>query len=209
MKCIFSSTFHLRIDNSKMNVKYRENIIRINSKEIEMKSKNILELKEVNNMLHIEKINGKNVWKILKLHVSESQKEFVAANDVSIIEAYATITANGFAFPFGIYDNKTPVGFMMIGYDSADYWEDAPDIARGNYSLWRLMIDENYQKKGFGREAVALGLDFIKSFPCGKSEYCWLSYEPENEVARQLYRSYGFIETGDMVSGEIIAVLKL
>ena len=209
MKCIFSSTFHLRIDNSKMNVKYRENIIRINNKEIEMKSKNILELKEVKNMLHIEKINGKNVWEILKLHVSESQKEFVAANDVSIIEAYATITANGFAFPFGIYDGKTPVGFMMIGYDSVDYWEEVPDIARGNYSLWRLMIDENYQKKGFGREAVALGVDFIKSFPCGKAEYCWLSYEPENEVARQLYRSYGFIETGNMVSGEIIAVLKL
>ena len=54
MKCIFSSTFHLRIDNSKMNVKYRENIIRINSKEIEMKSKNILELKEVKNMLHMK-----------------------------------------------------------------------------------------------------------------------------------------------------------
>ena len=160
-------------------------------------------------MLRIEKINGKNVWEILKLRVSESQKEFVAPNDVSIIEAYTTITANGFAFPFGIYDGKTPVGFMMIGYDSADYWEEVPDISRENYSLWRLMIDENYQKKGFGREAVALGLDFIKSFPCGKSEYCWLSYEPENEVARQLYRSFGFVETGDTVGGEIIAVLKL
>ena len=192
-----------------MNVKYRESITRINDKKIEMKSKNILKFKEVNNMLRIEKINGKNVWKILKLRVSESQKEFVAANDVSIIEAYTTITANGFAFPFGIYDGKTPVGFMMIGYDSADYWEDTPDIARENYSLWRLMIDENYQKKGFGRKAVALGLDFIKSFPCGKSEYCWLSYEPENEVARQLYRSFGFVETGDTVGGEIIAVLKL
>ena len=192
-----------------MNVKYRESITRINDKETEIKSKNILKLKEVNNMLRIEKINGKNVWEILKLRVSESQKEFVAANDVSIIEAYTTITANGFAFPFGIYDGKTPVGFMMIGYDSADYWEDTPDIARENYSLWRLMIDENYQKKGFGREAVALGLDFIKSFPCGKSEYCWLSYEPENEVARQLYRLFGFVETGDTVGGEIIAVLKL
>lgn len=192
-----------------MNVKYRESITRINDKETEIKSKNILKLKEVNNMLRIEKINGKNVWEILKLRVSESQKEFVAANNVSIIEAYTTVTANGFAFPFGIYDGKTPVGFMMIGYDSADYWEDTPDIARENYSLWRLMIDENYQKKGFGREAVALGLDFIKSFPCGRSEYCWLSYEPENEVARQLYRSFGFIETGDMVGGEIIAVLKL
>ena len=192
-----------------MNVKYRESITRKNDKETEIKSKNILELKEVNNMFRIEKINGKNVWEILKLRVSESQKEFVAANDVSIIEAYTTVTANGFAFPFGIYDGKTPVGFMMIGYDSADYWEDVPDIARGNYSLWRLMIDENYQKKGFGRKAVALGLDFIKSFPCGKSEYCWLSYEPENEVARQLYRSFGFVETGDTVGGEIIAVLKL
>ena len=192
-----------------MNVKYRESITRKNDKETEIKSKNILELKEVNNMLRIEKINGKNVWEILKLRVSESQKEFVAANDVSIIEAYTTVTANGFAFPFGIYDDKTPVGFMMIGYDSADYWEDAPDIARGNYSLWRLMIDENYQKKGFGREAVGLGLDFIKSFPCGKSEYCWLSYELENKVARQLYRSFGFVETGDIVGGEIIAVLKL
>ena len=192
-----------------MNVKYRESITRKNDKETEIKSKNILELKEVNNMLRIEKINGKNVWEILKLRVSESQKEFVATNDVSIIEAYTTITANGFAFPFGIYDGKTPVGFMMIGYDSADYWEDAPNIARGNYSLWRLMIDENYQKKGFGRKAVGLGLDFIKSFPCGKSEYCWLSYEPENEVARQLYRSFGFVETGDIVGGEIIAVLKL
>ena len=192
-----------------MNVKYRESITRINDKETEVKSKNILELKEVNNMLRIEKINGKNVWEILKLRVSESQKEFVAANDVSIIEAYTTVTANGFAFSFGIYDGKTPVGFMMIGYDSADYWEDVPDIARGNYSLWRLMIDENYQKKGFGRKAVGLGLDFIKSFPCGKSEYCWLSYEPENEVARQLYRLFGFVETGDTVGGEIIAVLKL
>ena len=192
-----------------MNLKYRENITRINDKKIEMKSKNILKLKEVNNMLRIEKINGKNVWEILKLRVSESQKEFVAANDVSIIEAYTTVTANGFAFPFGIYDDKIPVGFMMIGYDSADYWEDTPDIARENYSLWRLMIDENYQKKGFGREAVGLGLDFIKSFPCGRSEYCWLSYEPENKVARQLYRSFGFVETGDTVGGEIIAVLKL
>ena len=70
-----------------MNVKYRESITRINDKETEIKSKNILELKEVNNMLRIEKINGKNVWEILKLRVSESQKEFVAPNDVSIIEA--------------------------------------------------------------------------------------------------------------------------
>ena len=160
-------------------------------------------------MLHLEKVNGKNIWDILKLQVSETQKSFVAANDISIIEAYITITANGYAFPFGIYDNETPVGFLMIGFDVHDYWIDAPKIAKGNYNLWRLMIDKAYQNNGFGKEAVKLALDFVKTFPCGKAEYCWLSYEPENQVARKLYNSFGFVETGDMDGEELIAALKL
>ncbi len=81
-------------------------------------------------MLKLEKINGKNVWEILKLHVSEEQKSFVAGNDISIIEAYTTITGNGYAFPFGIYEEDTPIGFLMIGFDTDDYWEDAPAIAK-------------------------------------------------------------------------------
>ena len=160
-------------------------------------------------MLRLEQVNGKNVWDILKLTIEEDQKNYVANNDISIIEAYTAITANGYAFPFGIYENETPVGFLMIGFDIDDYWDDAPSIAKGNYNLWRLMIDKAYQRRGFGREAVQLALDFIKSFPCGKAEYCWLSYEPENEAARQLYRSFGFSETGDTDGEELIAVLRL
>lgn len=160
-------------------------------------------------MLHLEKINGSNVWDILKLAVSESQKNYVAANDISIIEAYTAITGNGYAFPFGIYDDEIPVGFLMIGFDVDDYWTDAPEIARGNYNLWRLMIDQAWQNRGYGKQAVQLALDFIKSMPCGKAEYCWLSYEPENEAARQLYQSFGFAETGEMDGDERIAVLRL
>ena len=160
-------------------------------------------------MLHLEKVNGKNIWDILKLQVSETQKSFVAANDISIIEAYIAITANGYAFPFGIYDNATPVGFLMIGFDVHDDWIDAPEIAKENYNLWRLMIDKAYQNNGFGKEAVKLALDFVKTFPCGKAEYCWLSYEPENQVARKLYSSFGFVETGDTDAEELIAALKL
>lgn len=146
---------------------------------------------------------------ILKLSVSQEQESFVAPNDVSIIEAYTAITENGYAFPFGIYEDDIPVGFLMVGFDADDYWEDAPSIARGNYNLWRLMIDKNYQKKGYGKEAVRLALEFIKTFPCGKADFCWLSYEPENEIASRLYHSFGFVETGEMDGDEIIAVLKL
>jgi len=157
----------------------------------------------------MEKVNGKNVWDILRLCVKDGQKSFVASNEISIIEAYTAITGGGYAFPFGIYDGNRAVGFLMIGFDTDDYWENPPEIAKNNYSLWRLMIDEHYQHKGYGKEAVKLALDFIRTMPCGKAEYCWLSYEPENINAREIYRSFGFCETGEMDEEEIIAVLKL
>ena len=160
-------------------------------------------------MMKLEKVNGTNVWDILNLKVAESQKEYVASNDISIIEAYTAITGNGYAFPFGIYDDDTPVGFLMVGYDTDDYWDDAPAIAKGNYNLWRLMIDEQHQGKGYGREAVRLALDFVRTWPCGSADYCWLSYEPENGAARELYRSFGFVETGEYDGEETIAVLGL
>ena len=160
-------------------------------------------------MLRLEKIHGQNVWDILRLKVAENQRHFVSSNDRSIIEAYTTITGNGYAFPFGIYDDDIPVGFLMIGFGTDDYWDDAPPVAADNYNLWRLMIDEKYQNKGYGRAAVKLALDFINTLPCGKAEYCWLSYEPENEVARRLYQSFGFEETGERDCDELIAVLKL
>ena len=82
-------------------------------------------------------------------------------------------------------------------------------IADSNYNIWRLMIDKRYQKKGYGKKAIELALKFIKTFPCGEAEYCWLSYEPENTVAKALYKSFGFEETGDMDGEELIAVLKI
>jgi len=160
-------------------------------------------------MLRLEKVNGKNVWSILSLRVAKEQENFVASNEISIIEAYIAQTGNGHAFPFGIYEDNTLVGFLMIGFDTDDYWEDAPPIAKGNYTLWRLMIDRRYQRRGYGKAAIGLALEFVKSFPCGKAEYCWLSYEPENAAARKLYHAFGFSETGDWDGEEMIAVLKL
>lgn len=159
--------------------------------------------------MKLEKVNSKNVWEILKLKVSDKQKNFVATNTESIIEAYTTITSGGVAYPFGIYEDGEPIGFLMIGYGIDEEWKNPPEIAKNNYSLWRLMIDEKYQGRGYGRKAIQLALDFIKTWPNGKSEYCYLSYEPENILAKNLYTSFGFVETGDKDGNEDVAVLKL
>lgn len=160
-------------------------------------------------MLHLQPIDSQNVEAILALSVREDQRDFVASNTDSIIEAYIAITHNGHAFPFGIFDGDAPVGFLMIGYDVDDCWEDAPAIARGNYNLWRLMIDQKYQGRGYGRAAMQLALDFIRTQPCGPAEWIWLSYEPQNAAARALYQSFGFQETGDWDGEEVIAARRL
>ena len=158
-------------------------------------------------MLKLEKITDKNVWRIIELEVEEAQKSFVATNTQSMIEAYTTLASGGVALPFGIYDDETPVGFVMIGYggDSAD----EPEYARNAYSIWRLMIDRRYQRRGYGRQAMKLALDYIRTQPAGYADRCYLSYEPENVNAKALYNSFGFIETGDMDDDELVAVMKL
>ena len=165
-------------------------------------------------MIHLEKIDAGNVWDVVDLRVARAQKGFVASNAGSIIDAYTAIGTACTAFPFAVYSDKRPVGFLMIGYNEwalYGYYDDAkaPEVLKNNYSLWRLMIDKRYQKRGYGREAIRLALDFIRTWPCGRAEYCEVSYEPDNEVAAKLYHSFGFMENGEMDGDEIVAVLKL
>lgn len=159
-------------------------------------------------MIQLRKIDARNVWKILALEVQENQKTFVASNTESIVEAYCAIANGGVALPFGVYDDDTPVGFVMIGYGRDD-WEDAPAIARNNYSIWRLMIDRRFQGRGYGKAALTAALEYIHTAPKGKAECCYLSYESENTLAKRLYHSFGFQENGEMDGEEIVAVLKL
>ena len=160
-------------------------------------------------MLKLKKINRNNVADILKLEVFNDQKSFVATNNSSIIEVYIAITENNHVFTFGIYKDDTPIGFLMIGFDVHSDDEGAPKIAKGNYNIWRLMIDKKFQGKGFGEKAIDLALEFVNTFPCGTAKYCWLSYESDNDVARQLYKSVGFVETDEKDGEEIVAILKL
>ena len=162
-------------------------------------------------MVHLEKVTYSNALDVCKLSIFESQYPFVADNEESLVEAYLAVTSEtSYAYPFAIYDDDALVGFLMLGYnEGALEGQDAPKALRDNYSLWRLMIDKRYQRKGFGREAVRLALEFVRTWPHGKAEACVTSYNPENEVAKKLYASFGFVENGEMDDDEIVAVLKL
>ena len=165
-----------------------------------------------NESVRLVKVDTKNFDELIDLAPFESQYNFVADNGYSLAEAYANIMDGRYAQPFGIYNGETPIGFLMIGFNIADEEEDPEKfpLLVNNYLIWRFMIDKKYQNMGYGKEAMKLALDFIKTWPCGEADYCWLSYDPENEIARKLYSSFGFAEM-QMPEGwdEVPAVLKL
>ena len=160
--------------------------------------------------IHLEKITWDNYDKIINLHVNKEQRDYVATNMWSLVHAYVALSGGEITpYPFGIYLGKKPIGFVMIGYNG--YEEGDPEFLKDTYFIWRFMIDRRYQGKGYGRQAFQLALDFVKTFPCGKSDLCWLSYEPENEAVKKLYASFGFVEVPEYYKEgeEMPAILKL
>ena len=132
-------------------------------------------------MVNLKEINKDNIDDVLSLKVSDNQKRFVISNAQSLAKAYVYSKT---AYPFAVYDDETLVGFILMGYYEL----------KGYYTLWEFMIDEKYQNKGYGRQALKLGINFVKDKFNPDSIYTGVT--PGNAVAKGLYESVGFVSTG-------------
>jgi diamine N-acetyltransferase len=104
----------------------------------------------------LREITKENLDSILNLKVALTQENFVASNAVSIAQAHFYPEVAWFR---AIYADETPVGFVML--------EDDP--ANSSYFLWRFMIDARFQKCGFGRRALELAIEHVKTRPGAKA----------------------------------------
>ncbi|MDR0294335.1 MAG: GNAT family N-acetyltransferase [Oscillospiraceae bacterium] len=141
-------------------------------------------------MVTLEKITLENRREMFNLEVGEEQRRFVASNLSSVASCYVLAVNGGHPMPFCVYAGGRMVGFVMIVYGVTGY--ETPPVAEGNYCVLRLMIDQKYQRRGYGREAMRKVLDYIRTFPAGPARYCWIGYAPGNEAAQRLYESLGF-----------------
>lgn len=158
-------------------------------------------------MITLRKITLDNRREMFRLEVAEDQRRFVASNLSSVASCYVLATNGGCPLPFAIYADEQMVGFVMIVYGITGY--ELPKIANNNYCILRLMIGEPFQKQGYGREAIKKILEYIRTFPAGPAEYCWIPYEPDNLVAKKLYESFGFRDNGEICDNEPVTMLKL
>ena len=135
----------------------------------------------VTGMVELREITAENYEAVLALRVSESQKAFVPTVTEALAQAWAYRDT---AYPFAVYAGGEPVGFIMLGY----YAE------KDQYTVWKFLIDEKYQRRGYGKQALLLAVDWLRSqFHVGE---VFLGCAHENHAAEKLYASVGFRRTG-------------
>ena len=151
--------------------------------------------------IELRPVTQDNWQSLIKLKVRDGQQDFVASNLYSIAESQFGFEEEGHwdLFPYGLYMNGEPVGFAMTGLN----------LNHSHFQglILRLMVAEKFQGRGYGRQAMKVMKEMFLTNKEVKA-VC-ISYAPENEVARKLYSSLGFVETGEMLESEVMAVLQL
>ena len=128
------------------------------------------------------------------------QDIFVASVEQSFADAVAYPEAC--ARYWAVYDPDVaePVGFAMIsdGIPLATLEEDSTLV--GPYFLWRLLIDERHQRRGYGTAALDALVGYVRSRPGART--LLVSCHPGTDGPEPFYERYGFVPNGRIVEGE-------
>ena len=144
-------------------------------------------------VVELRPVTAETVRAICRLAVAPSQRGFVAPNAVSIAQAHFTPTA----WFRAIYADGVPVGFLMLNVNTE----------KNEYYLWRLMVSDGVQGRGYGRRAVQLAIEHVRDQPGATA--LLTSWVPGDGTPEPFYLGLGFVRTGEIEDGEIVGRLPL
>lgn len=127
-------------------------------------------------MITLRAIDRDNYEACIALHVSGDQRTYVAENWYSIIQA----AYEPMCFALGIYLDEKMIGMFLYDYD-----EEIP-----GWSMSRFMIDQRWQGKGLGKQALTCFLSFF--YERHENVDLYTSAELANDTALHLYEMHGF-----------------
>lgn len=143
--------------------------------------------------VYLKEITADNWIQAVKLEVKEEQKNFVATNAISIAQS----KFESFVNCHGIYDGETMIGFSATGKNPED----------GTIWIIRHMVGKQYQGKGYGKLGLqqVIGM-LVKEY---NTKEIFLTVEPENDIAINMYKKTGFIDTGKKMVKSHVFKLQL
>lgn len=143
--------------------------------------------------VRLEPVTADNRDAVLALALPAEQQDFVATNKESLKEAKRDRDAR----PRAVTAGERVVGFLM--YDAPADDDEAV--------IYRFMIDQSEQGRGYGRAALQAVLAEIGALRHVRS--ITVCFMPDNEAAARLYHRAGFVDEGLDEDGEMISRLTL
>jgi len=142
----------------------------------------------------LEDVGPDNLRACTALEVDEQQQRFAVP-----VASYLAQCAEEDSpwHPLAARVHEEIVGFVLWGVDPADQ----------SFWIGGLIIDRRHQRQGYGRAVVA---ELLARAASNGHREAALSYDTQNTVARSLYASMGFVETGELTDdGETVARKQL
>ena len=108
---------------------------------------------------------------------------------------------------WSVHDGDQLVGFVMISDNIPQAVLDTDDNIVGPYFLWRLVIHEPFQRRGYGRATIDAVIEYLRTRPGADALY--VSSVPGEGSPMPFYEGYGFVKTGRVADGEEVLRIDL
>ncbi|MBR3763571.1 MAG: GNAT family N-acetyltransferase [Clostridia bacterium] len=139
-------------------------------------------------MINFRAITEDNFDAIISMKRPDDE-HFVASNAYSLAQAWLYRDA-GDVYPFAVYNDDEPVGFMLLD----------EDLDEKCLIIWRIMFPAENQFRGYGTAAIR---EIIRlAGESGKYDFLLINYAPDNKIAEHVYTKLGFRPTGGFEHGE-------
>ena len=151
--------------------------------------------------VRLVELTHENAWTYRRLRTHRTQERFVATVDQSYTDALFPEPESGHpVLPVlrGIEADGEPAGFLM--------WADAVNEGTPDPYLWRFLVDRRHQGRGVGRRALELWTAELRAAGHHAVQTSWV---PGRGGPEPFYLRAGFVPTGDLDDGEVVARLSL
>ncbi|CUR55799.1 conserved hypothetical protein [metagenome] len=155
--------------------------------------------------VELHDIRSPEDWaRVMDLSRAPGQERYL--NSMQDIREEAHEDRRAMPHPWSVRDAATGglVGFAMI---SDNIPEPIDDDLVGPYFLWKLLIDEHHQGKGYGAATLDAVVAYVRTRPGAVVLPTSCSQGPGSP--RGFYLSHGFVDTGRIMWGENVLSLNL
>lgn len=130
-------------------------------------------------------ITSDNYSQVLNLKITPEQEvaKFVSPVVRSLADAWF-YREEGITYPKAVYADEDLVGFIMYELDTEEQ----------QVFIWRFLIDQRYQGKGYGRQTIEVVMEMAKEQ--AQITKVVADYVDGNEPMKKILLDLGFEETG-------------